>query len=107
MNPKIISAIKALLMGLLTLLPIFGLGSYQGIIDLLIENLDPLIEAITAIISIVALFFAWRPTTDEQTKGRMVKKAMSKELTEVSAKSMSSGAKRTHFFNYGSSTYSN
>lgn len=96
MNPKIISSIKAVLMALLTFLPVFGLGKFQGIIDLIISNIDPLVEAILAIISIVGLFFAWRPSTDEQTKGAMIKADLKTKPTTLSDTNID---KRSQFFN--------
>jgi hypothetical protein len=73
----------------------FGLGKYVPLIELLLEYLDPAVEAIFALISIGALVFAWRPVTDEQVKGAMVKKEWSEKV------SVQSGAdKRQSFFNY-------
>ena len=95
MNPKLISTIKAVLMALVTVFSFVGLGRYVPLVQMLLDNLNPIIELITALIGIVTMFLAWRPSTDQQTKGAMIFKQF-----KDSPKAQAAGDQRTNFFNY-------
>lgn len=94
MNPKILSTIRAVLMAAISVAAFFGLGRYIPLVELLLENLDPIAEAVMTLITIGGLIFAWRPVTDEQVKGAMVKKEFKEQF-----KPLEGVDKRTAYFN--------
>lgn len=94
MNPKILSTIRAVLMAAISVAAFFGFGRYIPLIELLLENLSPIAEAVATLITIGGLVIAWRPVTDEQVKGAMVKKEFKEKF-----KPQSGVDKRTAYFN--------
>ena len=94
MNPKILSAIRAILLAAITTLSFFGLGHIVEPIEILLEQLPALWEAIMVVVGIVTMFFPYLKKTDEQVKGQMIRK-------EFEAKPAAQSAdQRGNFFNY-------
>lgn len=94
MNPKVLSAIKAIIMAAITTLSFFGLGHIIEPLELFLEQLPILWESIMIIVGIVGLFIPYLKKTDEQTKGQMIRKEFE------SKPSAQSSDKRKAYFNY-------
>lgn len=94
MNPKVQSAIKAIIMALITTLSFFGLGHIVEPLEVLLEQLPALYEAVGVIVATIALFIPYLKKTDEQVKGQMIRKEFEKKPRAESAD------KRKAYFNY-------
>lgn len=96
MNPKILSAIRAIILAAITTLSFFGLGHIVEPLELLLEQLPVVWEAVMVIVSTIALFIPYLKKTDEQVKGEMIRKEYE---SKPRAQSID---KRQGYFNYTS-----
>lgn len=79
-NDKLKSMIKAVLMALITVAGFVGLGEYVPLLKMIVGELDLVWEAVVKIIEIVTFIFVWKPETDKNVAGGILKGKLNKSM---------------------------
>jgi len=96
MDPKILSAIRAVILAAITTLSFFGLGHLVPFLEHALDQIPVMYELIVGLIATVVSFFPYLKKTDEQVKGEMVRKQYEAQAIAQSTE------RRKGFFNYTS-----
>lgn len=94
MDHKIKSTIKSIFMALLSIAGFIGLGQYIPLLETLLANVDGVVEAGIRIVEFVVLVMAWKPATDSNVAGNILKSKMSSRPRNLS------NDKRKDLFDY-------